>query len=462
MSRFLRTFLILVLSIVSLSVQGAPLAAASWQTDAELGTEVSVLGPDGAEVALVSVTAVQDAFELYDPRYPPLHGYHYVLIEVFVEATGSRTVQFDPNSLVLRDTDGFLYSRATIYRAEGETAPDFAYAEVASGSSVAGAIGFQVLNGVTIADIWMIPASDQLIQLVEFVSDAPAMLDDVPLVGHDGSAVGVTILRDVVDPFEGYNPDYGPDRASRYSMVILALENTGVRPMEVDPNDFLIQDTEGFLYSPRSIVQAEETALPELVYIELAPGDVATGVVGFTVLAGVDLHRILYRPTSDRLLTLFDFEASDSNGQASVDPTADPGSETAAVDCDEVGTWLTRAHSEASAAFEIMPALLFMRLENDPDYASFAGQVSDAFAKTADDLTSLPAPASVEELNQQLAEAFSVYGEATGQLVTADESGDQVAIDEAAQAAFDAEPALINAILAVGELADACGIEVSE
>jgi Domain of unknown function (DUF4352) len=307
MSRFSRFFLILVLTVVSLSMQGAPRVAAAWQAAPTLGTEVSVPGPDGSEAALVSVTAMHDAFEDYNPGYPPLHGYHFVLVEVSVEATGARVVKFDPNTLVLRDTQGFLYGRATVNRAEEVAPPDLQYTEVAPGASTAGAIGFQVLNGATLADIWLIPSSDLFVQLVEFVSDPPAMLDDISLVGHDGSAVGVAVLRDIVDPFEGYNPDYSPDRASRYSMIILALENTGVRLMDVDPNDFLLQDTEGFIYAARSIPQVEETALPELVYVQLAPGDSASGVVGFAVLAGVDLHRVLYRPSSDRLLTVFQF-----------------------------------------------------------------------------------------------------------------------------------------------------------
>ena len=445
-----------VVPFTSVSQSGA----ARLQEDGVLGKQVPVLTPGGVEVALVTVGAIQDPFEAYDPAYPPVHGYHYVLIEVDVEVTGSLTVRIDPSQVLIRDTEGFLYGDATIYRPEGESAPDLEYQDVESGYSTAGAIGFQVLNDVTISDILLFPGDGLVVELVDFgTASAPEIGEEVPWIGYEGEEIGAVASLELIDPFDEYDANYPPDRGYRYVMLSVVILNTGPRSIHTDPAGFFLQDADGFLYGDVTIYQPDETERPELEYGDLAPGKDTGGSIGFLVPAGMEIARVLFQPSGDRLLTIVDLSPGGTTSDGpSTDPTARPDVAVAGVDCDEVEEWLTIAYSEASAVTSIVGMLMVMRTDGDPGYAELAHQVASAFASTAAGLTDFDVPFAVEELNQQLADAFEAYGKATEDLATAVEQEDDAAIDAAGQAVYDAEPALIFAIDAVTALAEDCDL----
>jgi hypothetical protein len=248
-------------------------------------------------------------------------------------------------------------------------------------------------------------------------------------------------------------------------LIGIEIENTGERVFQVNPSYFYVQDEDGFVYYPQTIYRADETAMPELQYGDLAPGDTSTGSIGFVVPTDLAIVRVYYQPFDDLLLTLVDFEAQGGE-TSSVKPTPrvgateeeTPESADAEIDCDEVEDWLSFAFAEADAVQSIVGMLMVMRTEGDPGYAELAHEVSAAFEDSAERLLDYELDPAAAELNENLAEAFEEYGDATEDLATAVDEGDEDAIAEASEAVYDAEPDLITAIQAITALAEECDV----
>ena len=92
-----------------------------------IGDPVPVVGPEGTEVAVITVDDLSDPFEDYDPGSPPERGSHFVLVTMTVENTGSRPLSFDPNAVALQDADGFVYSPSRVFRGDEPDPPDLVF-----------------------------------------------------------------------------------------------------------------------------------------------------------------------------------------------------------------------------------------------------------------------------------------------------------------------------------------------
>lgn len=118
-----------------------------------LGTPVTILGSDGAEVGEVTVNQVFDPFEDYDPSYSPDRGFHFVVIDVSVENTGGRPLSLSTSSFYVVDAEGFYTYATYLYRGDSATPPDFEGGDLAPGDTMTGVIPFQVLNGTEVGSI---------------------------------------------------------------------------------------------------------------------------------------------------------------------------------------------------------------------------------------------------------------------------------------------------------------------
>ena len=98
----------------------------------------------------MTVDEMVDPFQDYDPSSPPERGFHYVLLTVTIENTGTNPLNVDPGAFALIDADGFVARSTFLYRSAEATEadPDLQYGELALGSSISGVVGFQVLNGI--------------------------------------------------------------------------------------------------------------------------------------------------------------------------------------------------------------------------------------------------------------------------------------------------------------------------
>ena len=273
-----------------------------------LGEPVRISGPNGEELGAVTVTALNTPYLTYVPDYPPIRGYHFAVATVTVENTGSRPLRLDPRSFVLQDTDGFTYANVTIRRQGDDTdQPDLKSQELAAGGNNSGVIGFQVLNGATLANILYRPDNLQMVSIMDFETIPPVSVGEtITVFGGDNSEIVVVSVDEFIDPFDAYADNASPDRGSHYVMVNLTLVNSGVRPFRVDPGKIVLQDSDGFLSGKVNIRQAQDGALPALENKEIAPGETASGVIGFLVINGVEQRRVLFQPAGDRLLFIAD------------------------------------------------------------------------------------------------------------------------------------------------------------
>lgn len=135
-------------------------------------------------------------------------------------------------------------------------------------------------------------------------NDGPAIGAAVPFVDAEGVARGAITVAEVVDPFLDFNPDYPPEPGNRAVAVIVAFDADAGDRLDVTPYAVVIQDSDGFLWTPGSVLFSDDMLIPELTSQTLAPGSRITGVVGFLLPEGAVPARVLFQPESSRIITL--------------------------------------------------------------------------------------------------------------------------------------------------------------
>lgn len=276
-----------------------------------LGQAVTIPGASGEEIATITVTEVQDPFELYLPSNPPAYGYHFVLVTITVENSGTRPFRFDPRTVSLQDTDGFVSTIIQVRRPDDATqALDLTSQDLSVGGKNSGVVGFQILNTSTLARALYSPNSGQNVEILDFGAASPnPVSESTTVLGTDLSEIASVTVEEIIDPFEAYADNSVPARGNHYVMARVAVTNSGPRALTVDPRAFTLQDGEGFLYVPVNIQQTEDGSLPALERLDLLPGETATGAVGYLVINGVDLDHLLWQPSADRMIVLADLSS---------------------------------------------------------------------------------------------------------------------------------------------------------
>jgi hypothetical protein len=296
---------ILILSTVAIqpaaALQATPTAVAPDRP--EIGTAVTVTGTDGSELAQVKVSQILDPFDAYEPNAPPKRGFRFVLLHVSVVNSGTRALGIDPASFGLVDSDGFRYTRFNVNLGKEPVVPRLDRQNaVAPGAAVTGAVGFEVLEGVRIVHVVYAPGNDRLITVVDRRGPLPVLGAAVPFVGTEGSEIGQITITSLADPFVDYDPNAPPRRGNRFVLIDVTIANTGSRPLDADPSDLLLLDSDGFLYG-RAGIRRDQTAIPDLKrQRELAPGEEAVGAIGFDPPSGVTLVAVIYVPENGRLI----------------------------------------------------------------------------------------------------------------------------------------------------------------
>jgi hypothetical protein len=308
----------LALLIAVLMLIAGPSTASAWQATPaaepglSAGTPVTVVGPDGAELGRITLEEWNPLFTEYEPNSPPQHGFHFVLANLTVENTGPRPLPFNPRQFSLLDADGFLVSPASVNRGQDAAIPDLANQEIAPGASVNGIVAFQALNGVPVTSLLYTPSSDRAVTIAAVDGlPAPAVGETVGVLGSEGAEVSRITITSFTNPFEAYDPNYAPARGSNYVGVEVSVVNSGPRPLRFDARNIALLDADGFLYMAGTVRRPGNATPPDFQFQEaLAVGAEAGGFIGFEVLGGVQLARVVYVPSSDRLVTLVDLTAT--------------------------------------------------------------------------------------------------------------------------------------------------------
>jgi hypothetical protein len=128
----------------------------------------------------------------------------------------------------------------------------------------------------------------------------------VSFVSVEGAEVGTITVERVTDPFTGYRPNSPPARGNRFIILSVSVKNTGANPWQFDPGRIFLQDADGFVTYPSGVDLGETPVEPGFTYQEIPPAGSAAGVVGYTMLKGVEPVRAYFSPSGDRLVLLAD------------------------------------------------------------------------------------------------------------------------------------------------------------
>lgn len=399
-----RLWLAIMFLMLVASQFGSGGAVARNQAGPELGAPVAILGQDGAQVAQITVTDVVDPFETYDPGYPPERGYRMVLVTVTVEATGTQPFSFNPSNIYLVDDAGYLANSVSTVIPEDAGITLLAFQDVAPGTPLTGSITLQAFTAATLGSIVYWPQSDRLVPLAHPGGALPAVGATVPVMANDGSEHAQITVREIQDPFEGYDASSPPERGNHFVLLTVSIENTGIRPMRVDPNAFQLLDSDGFLTRP-SFVSRGEDPLLDLAYTDpFPPGEVLTGVIAYEVLSGTTQTSVLYIPSSDRLIEVAALGAAAASGPSTgATPVAaeteatEPTPGTAGVDaCAGIDEWSTGTVERFTATGGIAGGIQPLEDKTAADAPAIRQAAADIAALAAEQEASLPPAAALD------------------------------------------------------------------
>jgi hypothetical protein len=396
---FIFTFLLLVASHF-----GSGEVVAGYQVGPELGSPVAIVGQDGTEVARITVSDVVDPFETYDPGYPPERGYRMVLLTLTVEATGAQPFSFNPSYIYLVDDAGYLANSISATVPEDTGVTLLASQDVAPGTPLTGSITLQAFSAATLNSIVYWPQSDRLVPLARLGGASPTVGATVPVMANDGSENAQITVREVLDPFEGYDASSPPERGNHFVLLTVSIQNTGVRPMRVDPNAFQLLDSDGFLTRP-SFVSREEGPVADLAYTDpFPPGEALTGVIAYQVLSGTAQTSVLYIPSNDRLIEVAVLGDSPAGGaSAGATPIAAETGATSTADvaaesgeCAGVDEWSSATVDRFTAAGSITGGIQPLEERVAADAPEIRQAAMDIAALAAEQESGTTPPAAVE------------------------------------------------------------------
>jgi len=152
------------------SGQLVELAALQTVALTPIGAVVKYIDVDGVEQGTATITEVDDPFTGYDKDHAPKAGTRYVVVMIAFEATGKKPFEADPNKVLVRDANGFLWGAASVPRADNPDIPDAQSQKLAPGDKVSGAIGFIVPDKSPLAEIYFQPENGHLILLVDLTA----------------------------------------------------------------------------------------------------------------------------------------------------------------------------------------------------------------------------------------------------------------------------------------------------
>ena len=434
-----------ILSLALLVSMLAPFAAAARQgtpvattAGPSIGTAVPFIGSEGGKVGELTVTEIVDPFLDYDANYAtPQHGHHFALLTVTVANTGTRPLTVDPFAFVVVDSDGYVLRPAYLARPGGVAVPDLVYSDVAPGDAVTGAVGFQVLNGVTIERVLFSPDYSRMVTLVDLRPAPTPVGATTPFVGPEGDEIGQVTVNQIIDPFQDYDPSTPPQRGNRYVLIDVTIANTGTRSLRADSGQFLLVDREGFVASPTYVALADPS-LTEFPYGDLPSGALQSGVIGFQTLVGTEVAAVIFAPTSERHLVVAEPSVAVPAGDLTtpavpteVTPTTPPVTDADA--CAGLEAWVASTRERAQRIGDVLTAV-GSTMESAPtqiDPAPVRQAAAEIAALAEEQRASSPPPAG-EPLNALLADTYEKFSSALSSLADAAEANNLLGVLQAA------------------------------
>ncbi len=146
--------------------------------------------------------------------------------------------------------------------------------------------------------------SGVLTLILAMAAPAAAQSEPVAYLDPEGTELGTIMIREVADPFTGFEPTRPPAEGQRYALLTVTFEAAEDQTFPTDPRLIQLQDARGYLHFPTSVPRPADATVPELQSQVLAPFDRVSGVVGYVLPADADIVRILYRGDGSRLIPI--------------------------------------------------------------------------------------------------------------------------------------------------------------
>ncbi len=131
----------------------------------------------------------------------------------------------------------------------------------------------------------------------------------VVVLDESGSELAAISVPSVEPAWAGFGEGAEPESGHEYLRLTVVVESRSPRGLfDVDYNDFILQDADGFVTQAEVVPTAEQAAAEEAPTreAELANTETVELAVTFEMVSGVAPQAVYYAPSSERLLTVLE------------------------------------------------------------------------------------------------------------------------------------------------------------
>ena len=132
----------------------------------------------------------------------------------------------------------------------------------------------------------------------------------VVVIDESGSELAALTVTHAEPAWTGFGEGDEPESGYEYLRVTVVVESRSPRGLfSVDYDDFILQDRDGFVTGAEIVPTAEQSAAEEdpISEAELANTETVELVVTFEMVAGVPPTAMYFSPSSERLVTIYQF-----------------------------------------------------------------------------------------------------------------------------------------------------------
>jgi hypothetical protein len=138
------------------------------QPGPSLGADVPLTDAAGASATLTVQLA--DPFADFDPDRAPEANTRFALATLVFSDTGGLPFAVDPSTIVVRDSDGYVWYRTDVRRVPGAVIPDLTRVTLAPGDRISGVLGFALPAAAQLVEIdWWLDGG-HLVQIADLGS----------------------------------------------------------------------------------------------------------------------------------------------------------------------------------------------------------------------------------------------------------------------------------------------------
>jgi hypothetical protein len=277
----------------------------------DFGDLAPIYDASGESIGQVSAYGIYDPFDIVEPGNDLEPGTHHVLIEAGFFNTGSAPLPYDPDGLIIVDTNGFAYTRVIINNLTADSTNYFTEAGTVDPSTdFYGDNAYVVPDGVVIDRIIYSTGENHISVYDMRTAENPAGAA-VPLNDQSGLPLGQIGVNSITDPFEAYDPASPPPAGTRYVAIDVMVDNQGQQPVSVAGSDFRVIDELGRLLSPAAITLTDP-ALFLLSDGDVPPGGAVQGMLIYIIPEGSSIAQVTFGHGGLRDQVLADIEVTAS------------------------------------------------------------------------------------------------------------------------------------------------------